>query len=599
MNKSRRIWQQILNFKFRSIFISNFLIITLLFIIPLIVINIIVFQYSTNYVMKEINTFNTNSLLRLRDYSDNILEESNRVAALIVNMDKVKYFIPKNNSEIDVYQSSYSIQDSLQPFVLVQNYLHSIYVFSELNETIISSWDFGSINNFNDMTWYESYQARKNDEDNWIISRNYKNIYPDMLSLIKPISTTEGRILGAVIINIDSKVLGDMTRIIDNSFSESLSIIDNDGIVLYNNNLDTIGKKLTSLSDYSDFDYLNNKKTSSYTFNDENQVITVVDSRFGPYKYVLAMPLDSFEDEFSKMRTYFVFFVIISFLLSAFAAFIISIRTYEPLRNIMSIIDDSEGMQILAKGNDNQDSINETKYIINSILKTTKINNEMEKELSYKLSLLNKAQTAALQYQINPHFLINTLDTINWTAIGLTNSENKVSAMVASLADLFRLSLDAKDHLISIEQELEYVKKYLFLLEFRYPDKFNVIWDIKEDVLAYKIVKMSVQPLVENAVYHGIKPKRQKGHLTIRCFLHGNNICVEVEDDGVGLSEKKIDEIKSSLSEDYTIEVEHIGLRNINQRVKLIFGEEFGIAIKSTQNQGSVVSITFPAVKKV
>lgn len=599
MNKGRKIWQQIRNFKFRSIFISNFLIIILLFIIPLIFINIAVFQYSTNYVMKEINTFNTNSLLRVRDYSDNILVESNRVASLVVNMDKVEYFMPKNNSEIDVYQSSYNIQDSLQPFVLVQEYLHSIYVFSESNETIISSWDFGDINTFDDMTWFDSYNARKSEELNWIISRNYKNIHPAMLSLIKPINTTEGRVLGAVVINIDSKVLADMTKIIDNSFAESLSIIDNDGIVLYNNNYDHIGKALTSISNYRNFDYANNTETSSYTFNDENQVITVVDSRFGPYKYVLSMPLNSFEAEFSKMRTYFIFFVLISFFLSAFAAFIISVRTYQPLRNIMSIIDDSDGMQILANGSTDQESINETKYIINSILRTAKVNTEMEEELSYRISLLNSAQTAALQYQINPHFLINTLDTINWTAIGLTNSENKVSAMVTSLADLFRLSLDAKDHLVSIEQELEYVKKYLYLLGFRYPNTFDVIWDINDDVLAYKIVKLSIQPLVENAVYHGIKPKRQRGHLTIRCYLDGDNICIEVQDDGVGLSEQKVQEIKASLSEDYTVEVEHIGLRNINQRIKLIFGESYGIAIKSRPNQGSIVSITFPAINKM
>ncbi|MGL1890339.1 MAG: histidine kinase [Spirochaetaceae bacterium] len=599
MNKNRRIWQLILDFKFQSIYIRNLLIITLLFIIPLIIINIIVFEYSTSYVMKEIKTFNTNNVLRVRDSTDNILVESNRIAAMIVNMDKVKYFIPKYNSEMDLYNSANSIQDDLLQFILIEEYLHSIFIFSELNENIISNSDFGNIKTFNDMSWYESYNKNKNNESRWIISRKYKDIYPYLMSLIKPISTTEGRILGAVIININAEVLGNMSGVIDNSFSENLSIIDNDGLVLYNKNLNYIERNLKNLDEFRGFDYLDKENPSSYTINDEKKVITVVDSDFGPYKYILSIPLKNFDNEYSKMRRYFIIFVLISVLLSAIATFIISIRTYEPLRNILSIIDDSKGIQILAQGTGDQKSINETKYIINSILKTEKMNHEMEKELSYKLSLLNRAQTVALQYQINPHFLINTLDTINWTAIGLTNSENKVSSMVASLADLFRLSLDAKDNLISIENELEYVKKYLFLLEIRYPDKFNVIWDIKDEVLTYKIVKLSIQPLVENAVYHGIKPKRQKGNLTIRCFLDGDNICVEVEDDGVGLNESKVDEIKKLLSQDYTVEVEHIGLCNINQRVKLIFGQEFGIALKSNRNKGSVVSITFPAINKV
>ena len=167
------------------------------------------------------------------------------------------------------------------------------------------------------------------------------------------------------------------------------------------------------------------------------------------------------------------------------------------------------------------------------------------------------------------------------------------------LRDLDILSQLAKDNLVSIEQELDYVKKYIYLLEFRYPDKFTVIWDINDDVLAYKIVKLSIQPLVENAVYHGIKPKRQKGSITIRSYLNGNTICLEVEDDGVGLKEEKVDEIKTLLSQDYTVEVEHLGLRNINQRVKLIFGEEFGITLKSKLNQGSIVTITIPSIKKM
>lgn len=599
MTKNRRIWDQILNYKFQSIFIKNFLIITLLFIFPLFVINIIVFKYSSNYLMKEINTFNTNSVQRVRDSTDSILEESNKIAAMIVNMDKVKYFIPKYDSYVDLYKSVDSIQEDLMQFVLIQKYLHSIFIYSELNDHIISSSDFGNVDNFTDMTWYESYNLNKNKYINWVVPRKYKDFYPYLLSLVKPISTKEGRILGTVVINIDAETLGDMTGIVDNSLTENMSIINNDGIILYNKNLNLIGENLNSIEEFSDFIYTNDKEVSSCSINDKKQLITVVDSNFGPYKYVLILPFKSFDDEYTKMLNYFILFVIISVLLSAIASFIISIRTYKPLQKIMSIIDDSKGMEILTKEIDNQKSINETRFIINTILKTSKINHEMEQELSYKLSLLNRAQTTALQCQINPHFLINTLDTINWTAIGLTNSENKVSSMVASLADLFRLSLDTKDNLVSIKQELEYVKKYLFLLEMRYPDKFNVVWDIKEEVLAYQIVKLSIQPLVENAVYHGIKPKRQKGLLTIRCFFDGVNITLDVEDDGVGLSEDKVNEIKESLSQDYTTEVEHIGLRNINQRVKLIFGEDFGIVIKSIPNKGSVFSLKFPSVHKV
>jgi two-component system sensor histidine kinase YesM len=324
--------------------------------------------------MDEINTFNTNRVQSVRDYTDNILNESNKLAAMIINMDKVQYFIPKNNSNIDIYNSAENIQDNLKQFILIHKYLHSVYIFSELNEYIISTSDFGNAETFNDMSWYASYTVKKNNENNWILTRKYKDIYPYFLSFIKPINSTEGRVLGAVIINIDAEVLGNMTGTIDNEFSENLSIINNDGTILYNKNLENIGKNLNDIKQFNGLDYLNKKISSIYTLNGKKQIVTVVNSDFGPYKYILSLPLKSFEDKFSKMRAYFVLFVFISVFLSAIASFIISIRTYEPLRNIMSIIDDSDGMQILSQVTEDQEIVNETKYIINNLLKTAKTN---------------------------------------------------------------------------------------------------------------------------------------------------------------------------------------------------------------------------------
>jgi two-component system sensor histidine kinase YesM len=225
---------------------------------------------------------------------------------------------------------------------------------------------------------------------------------------------------------------------------------------------------------------------------------------------------------------------------------------------------------------------------------TIKLKKNMEVELQDRLLLLQNAQLGALQSQINPHFLFNTLDTINWITIETTGGNNNASSAITTLSELFRLSLDITSYLVSIETEIEHAKLYIKLIDMRYHNKVTVNWDFEQDILYYMVPKLCLQPMIENAVYHGIKPKMTAGLIVIKGRAVGNDILIEISDDGIGINEKKVLELNEMLEQNYINGDKHIGLRNVNQRIKLIFGESYGIKISSTENKGSIFTITIP-----
>lgn len=221
----------------------------------------------------------------------------------------------------------------------------------------------------------------------------------------------------------------------------------------------------------------------------------------------------------------------------------------------------------------------------------------VERQLENRLVLLNNAQTAALQAQINPHFLYNTLDSIKWLAMEEMNGENKTSKMIQSLADLLRMSLDTENMLISVKNEVEQVKLYVQMLYVRHTDKFTVNWDLSDEVMNSKTIKLTLQPLIENAVYHGLKPKRYFGKITVSGELIGNYMLISVTDDGVGMEQPEIDKLNDSMRGEQYISGKMIGIRNVNQRIKIMYGEEYGVVIMKNSGDGISAVLVLPRIQ--
>ena len=205
---------------------------------------------------------------------------------------------------------------------------------------------------------------------------------------------------------------------------------------------------------------------------------------------------------------------------------------------------------------------------------------------------LRKTELKALQAQINPHFLYNTLDAIGW----LCEEERSRDAveMVNALAKLFRISISKGHELITVEKELEHAESYLKIQKFRYKNQFTYEFQVQEECMDCYCNKITLQPIIENAIYHGLNRMVDEGRIVVRVYGEEDGIVFEVEDNGVGMTPEQCRSILRKEPGDNS----GIGIKNVNDRIKIYFGEKYGIHIESEPDEGTCVRIKMPCLRK-
>lgn len=220
-----------------------------------------------------------------------------------------------------------------------------------------------------------------------------------------------------------------------------------------------------------------------------------------------------------------------------------------------------------------------------------------------------QAEYLALQNQINPHFLYNTLEGIRSEA--LMEGVDSIAEMTEALATFFRYTISNMEHLVTLEDELANIENYYYIQQFRFGDKLklNIQYAFRDEmdemeVLQYRLPKLTLQPVVENSIFHGIERKVGKGHLVIRISATDNRLVIKVSDDGLGMEAEKVQELNEKLKslslDDVNPKADKqggIAIQNVNNRIKLLFGEEYGIYVYSQKGAGTDVEISLPLVK--
>ena len=217
--------------------------------------------------------------------------------------------------------------------------------------------------------------------------------------------------------------------------------------------------------------------------------------------------------------------------------------------------------------------------------------NEVLKEQKAK----RKTQFIALQNQINPHFLYNTLDSIVW--LSENNLNEDVEKMVIALSKFFRISISNETNLISLKEEVEHAKNYLLIQQIRYHNDFTFEFKIDQDILEYSVLKLSLQPLVENAIYHGISPNDDFRKIVVKAYKKNDFIVIDVINEGYGITQDKIAEIHDSFINKH--KSKSIGMKNIYQRLKLYYGESASLVVSSVLDECTTVTISIPIKKDV
>lgn len=583
MNKIKNIWFNIRHFKFNSIFLRTFLFITALTVIPFIVLSIMFYSNTLKNIREEITLENSYIFDNSVNIIDRTLMEVDTLSSSLASNESTQLYTI-NNVSTDSFKTISRLAKTLP---IIYRYIDSIYIYSEQTDTVIMDNNSIPLSDLSDTDWINAYRAVTSPKGT-IIPRSKNNVYPQLITIIKPIYVADEK-KGAIIMNINAQSI----------YNSMLYQQYKDGRLFFLVNADNkiiISSELSYFNTYPDDIGLNtlttesNPKNSVYEINDKNYVVLSGDSTISDYKYISAYPLELYEHKLSTMKLQIIGILLLLMIIIFILAYVASVRSYSPLNEIISFLDNS---QPPADSIEEEDK-NELMYIINCIQTHINDKTKMAEILEERMKLLRKSQYDMLQTQINPHFLYNTLETINWMAYNMSNSENPVSKSLINLASFFRNTLTS-DYFVSIENEIKYTKEYVNILALRYGDLFDIEWDIDESILSYTIIKICLQPIIENAVYHGIKQKNDKGLIKIKGLCDDNNIILIVSDDGVGIEKDALDELNKTLSEtSFTNEKSHIGLSNVNQRIKIIFGDSYGIHVESTVGVGTDVYVTIP-----
>jgi two-component system, sensor histidine kinase YesM len=372
---------------------------------------------------------------------------------------------------------------------------------------------------------------------------------------------------------------------------EILIVFGRDGNVIYSNS------KLQNQHYGNVWSQIRFQKQGSlkYVLEQRKMLVNYSTSKISGWQVVSLLPVTQLQkrSEFLKNINITLFAILVIFILiiSVFVSYLITI----PLKKLMA------SFEILQRGDFSASVEVRGKDEFAQIGLTF---NQMVSEIrglitqKYELGILKKqAELEALQSQINPHFLFNTLYSIR--EVVMNGNIETSSIMLQSLSDVFRYSLNRGQYEVKFSDELDHLKKYLYIQKCRFGDKYNIVYDIDSQVLNYGILRLTLQPVVENALYHGLDVKRGNGELIITAKAFMGKYTVYVWDNGAGIAENELDKINTLLesnpdTQNY-LAADKLGIYNVNARIKFHYGNEFGLKIYSTFGSDTTVKITLPA----
>ncbi len=331
--------------------------------------------------------------------------------------------------------------------------------------------------------------------------------------------------------------------------------------------------------------------------NDVQIVTTLVRDEISQYTYYEIQGIQKSKDDYQKFYTWMLRFCLIALVGVVVAvgimSYLIPLSITRPFKELSQVTDE------IAKGNlsvrANVNTGVEATALSNSMNTMIDKINELLEQVTTEQIRLRKAEFELLQAQINPHFLYNTLDSIIWLAEA--GEQKRVVGMVRNLSDFFRTSLNQGKDINSIKEEMLHVKSYLEIQHVRYQDILSYDIEVPEALYIYSIPKITIQPLVENALYHGIKNKRGMGHISIRGEAGEKDFTITVTDDGIGIDETRLRQVQSGIQNKVLTGKDFYGLYNVCERIRLNFGEEYGIFIESVYGEGTSVRVILPYVE--
>lgn len=485
-------------------------------------------------------------------------------------------------------------------------YIESIYVYIENRhgQFLSSVQGLTRFDRFYDSEWLDSFDPESKQRNVWTESREirrysfeeptpvttmYKNLY----------SNVSDRPQGLIVLNIYTEYIEQMLQEASTYPDQDILVIDEQGEVIFST-------RTAANIDKADLEQVMQEGTA-YTLEIEDQsyVVSYHESDHYGWRYISLVPTESLSVVSTQLSGVIVFIVFIAAVLGIAMTYFVTRRYVNHIRMIISMIKSAESHQLHpAYSARMKQSDDEYGFILRRILQNYIDQKNLQIEVSENRYKLKETELIALQNQINPHFLFNTMETINWKVLSFTGRPNEANQMIEHLSEILKYALDTSLKVVPLGKEMEMTRHYVAIQKIRYRNKFEVIYDYDPSHLRFGTIKFVLQPLIENSIYHGIKEKSGMCGIKIKVIRHADKLELCVIDNGRGMSPAKLREVRKTLRDEYGQEEEsrvigrstgsNIGLSNIYNRLRLTYGQKDLMSIRSKEGLGTVVRVYIP-----
>lgn len=576
-----------LNEQIKKLYFIGFLILIFISTVSFALISSITYKNQTKKFSQEILNLNINIL-------DNKLIEVRENQKAIVNDNNIREILNyrKKNKFLDYSIELYNYRNIMDRFNLLFSNLKvdNIYIVNRNGEVYYSLKNSFRNNKIQNYSWFTEITVRATLGTSYISKAHNNNylITPDekqYISIVMPFSKLNSPPEEYLICDIAlDKIL------FENNYSGiTFAFLDSDNKCYLINN-----------SSISTFDTTNLKKLSKIEkyisknfYNNEEILITSIKSKIFGLEILGIKKLTEITEINKTIFETFILIIFIAVFLSTFISYKISDIITAPVKRLI------KNCKIVSTGNYNivfQEEKNYEVNLLSQVIKSmidniTFLNNKIIEE--EKKIVEEKMRT--LQHQINPHFINNILQSIK--SLAITGENKKISHITTLLGKIMAYSVYQPYNYVTLKEEIEHIKNYLDIQNIRFDNKILYFIDIEEDLMSTKISKLTLQPLLENSIEHGIK-SLEKGIITISAEEEKNSISVILNDNGLGMSEKKLFNLQENLKEGKVyFKEKSIGILNVNERLKRKYGNEFGVEINSKEKVGTTVIVKLPKVK--
>jgi two-component system sensor histidine kinase YesM len=578
--------------RFRSMQTNMVLAFVLLILMTIVIMSVVSYFLSEDAVQSNAKTYTTELVKQVNNNIKSYVNSMKYISDLVDGNPYVQQYM-SGQAEDDPEKErerKQAVADFLESMAVSRADISSVSLFGYNGQFVPGNKEL-ELNPFIDipsLTWYRSAQEAGGE---YVISPShvqpvFKDKYPWVVSLSMELTSREsGTKFGIFLIDLNFSVMNDMLQDIRLGQRGYLFIVNSEGQIVYHPQQQLIYSKLKTEKIQEVLQIENGTFMSGEGGN--RKMYTVQESDFG-WKIVGVSYVSELVGNQNKMRLSIIVLGLICIVIAIIISLFVSQRVSQPIKQLQGYMKEVE------KGNFDIQVPVPTTIEIGRLARAFNMMVGRIKELMSQVvrdqELKRRSEINALQAQINPHFLYNTLDSIIWMAESKKSQE--VVLMTSALAKLFRASISKGEELVTIETELEHITNYLKIQKMRYKNKLDYRIETDESVSQYKTIKLILQPIVENAIYHGIKMKRGPGLITIYSEETAADVLLIVEDNGNGMDEEKLAKL---LTQQYEGEAgKGVGVGNVHGRLKLYFGAQYGLSYTSKPGEGTTVTIRLP-----